>query len=69
MVIELEAPVDVDNRSEMGRVLKVRKLGCLALDVSIRAFEIKHPSQRELSDLTEKVTKMSHLLDELAERN
>ena len=69
MVIDLEVPVDVDKRNELEKLLKIRRLGCLALDVSIRAFEIKQPSQQELFDLTEKITKMSRLLDELAERD
>jgi hypothetical protein len=69
MVIELDAPVDIDNRSELERVLAIRRLGCLALDLSIRAFEIKHASQQELADLTEKVSKMTRILDELAERD
>jgi hypothetical protein len=69
MVIELDAPVDVDNKSELEKVLAIRRLGCLALDVSIRAFEIKHASLQELADLTEKVARMARLLDELAEHN
>ena len=69
MVIELDAPVDIDKRSELEKVLAVRRLGCLALDVSIRAFEIKHASQQELADLTEKVTRMARLMDELVERD
>ena len=69
MVIELEAPVDVDNKSQLEKVLAIRRLGCLALDVSIRAFEIKHASPQELTELTEKVTRMARLLDELAERD
>jgi hypothetical protein len=69
MVIELDAPVELDNKSELEKFLAVRRLGCLALDLSIRAFEIKHASQQELADLTEKVTRMARLLDELVERD
>ena len=69
MVIELDEPVDTQNRSELERVLAIRRLGCLALDVSILAFEIKHASQQELAKLTEKVSKMTRLLDGLAERD
>ena len=67
MAIDLEAPVEVDKENELVRVLKIRKLGCLALDVSIRAFEIRHASQLELSDLAEKVARMSDLLHELTD--
>ena len=69
MVIELDEPVDIENKSELERVLAIRRLGCLALDVSIRAFEIKHASQQELAELTDKVSKMTRLLDGLAERD
>ena len=69
MVIELDEPVDIENRSELERVLAVRRLGCLALDVSIFAFEIKHASQQELAELTEKVSKMTRLLHGLVERD
>ena len=69
MVIELDEPVDVENRSELERVLAIRRLGCLALDVSILAFEIKHASQQELAELTDKVSKMTRLLHGLVERD
>ncbi|HVN82224.1 MAG TPA: hypothetical protein VMW38_24785 [Terriglobia bacterium] len=69
MVIELDEPVDIENKSELERVLAIRRLGCLALDVSILAFEIKHASQQELAELTEKVSKMTRLLHGLVERD
>jgi hypothetical protein len=65
MLSELAEEKEVRYREIGEKILKLRRLGILALDTSIAAFEARGVSQSEIVVLTEKVAQMSELLQEL----
>ena len=61
----LDEDVEIRDREIGQKILKLRQLGVLALDTSILAFSAKEVSRLEVSGLTEKVMRMSELLEQI----
>ena len=57
--------VGIRDREVGQKILMLKQLGVLALDTSISAFSVKDMSHLEVTDLTEKVTRMSELLEQI----
>ncbi len=47
------------------KILKLKQVGVLALDTAISAFAARNISKLEITELTEKVMRMSELLEEI----
>lgn len=62
---EPDEKVDIRDREIGQKILKLRQLGVLALDTSISAFSAKDVSRLEVVDLTQKVMRMSELLEQI----
>ncbi len=65
MLPELEEEKEVRDREIGEKILKLRRVGVLALDTSIAAFEARGVSHCEIITLAEKVAQMAELLQEL----
>ena len=61
----LDEEVGTRDREIGQKILKLKQLGVLALDTSITAFSVRDVSALEVTDLTEKVTRMSELLEQI----
>ena len=61
----LDEDVEIRDREIGQKILKLRQLGVLALDTSILAFSAREVSRLEVSGLTEKVMRMSELLEQI----
>ena len=61
----LDEEVGIRDREIGQKILKLKKLGVLALDTSITAFSVREVSQEKVTDLTEKVMRMSELLEQI----